>query len=277
MSRQCHIPGRRIAGARLVALMLGVWLILLGSWSEGTESTPTEIKETFSGRDFDHARWTLSNTSVAITKVDFSRGVMRLIVPPGPDMRPLMGLSSRFGLEGDFDVRVDYTIRSLPKPEKEWVNLSIFVSGPDGMAAISRTNDAGSGHGYSRWFQPRAGIIMAPLAMNVPSDDKAGTLRLERLGKELRYYAGGRGRPLHQIGAVDFGDRPIDTVAFQVLPQPLKSSIDIEFDNISVKADRIAGLVFVPRARFGTFRWILLGLGVVALASLWRWSARRRR
>ena len=52
-----------------------------------------------------------------------SRRRMRLVIPPGPDKRPLMGLDSRFGFEGDFDISVDYSIRSLPRPAKEWVNL----------------------------------------------------------------------------------------------------------------------------------------------------------
>ena len=277
MSRQRQIPRISAIGACSVALPLGLWLIVLGCWSHGADTTTTEIKETFATRDFDHSRWTLSNTSVALTKVNFSKGVMRLVVPPGPDMRPLMGLSSRFGLEGDFDVRVDYLIHSLPKPPKEWVNLSIFVSGPDGMAAVSRTNTTGSGNGYSRWFQPEAGSNKAVQAMVAPTEDKAGTLRLERVGKELRFYTGGRGGTLHHIGAVEFGDRPIETVAIQVYPQPLKTSIDVEFDNIFVKAERVTGLVFVPPSGSGTLPWAISGVGVAVLASLLWWFTRRGR
>ena len=96
-----------------------------------------------------------------------------------------MGLDSRFGLEGDFDISVDYSIRSLPRPEKEWTNLSIFIIGPDGMAAMTRTNNSNSGEGYSMWFQPWEGSKAKGTARNVPTQDKAGTLRLARLGKEL--------------------------------------------------------------------------------------------
>jgi len=243
----------------------------------GADSAVTEIKETFTGGDFDRTRWALVNTTVAITKTDFSKGVMRLIVPPGPDMRPIMGLNSRFGLDGDFDVSVDYSIRSLPRPEKEWVNLSIFIMGPDGMAAISRTNIANSGHGYSRWFQPPAGSKSQVQASSVSTEDKTGTMRLARVGKELRYYACARGQPFHQIGAVEFGDHPVDTLAFQVLAPALKTPIDAEYDNISVTADRITGLVFVPQSDYGYFPWIVSGLVVVALVLLLWWNTRRGR
>ncbi len=242
------------------------------------ESAPTEVNETFDGREFDRMRWTLNNTSVAVTKVDFSKRTMRLVVPPGPDKRPLMGLDSRFGLEGDFDISVDYSVRSLPRPDKEWVNLSIFIMGPDGMAAVTRTNNSQSGEGYSLWFQPWEGSKAKGTANNVPTKDKAGTLRLTRLGKQLRYYASTRGQPQQEIGTVEFGDRPIDTVGFQVLAPALKAPIDFEYDNISVKADRFTKLVYVPPSGNGNLLWILAGLAVVALAFLlWWWIFRRAR
>ena len=241
----------------------------------GAESDLTEIKEDFTSRDFDRSRWALANTAVATTKTDFSRGAMRLIVPPGPETRPLVGLNGRFGLEGDFDISVDYTLRSLPRPEKEWVNVSIFIAGPDGMAAVTRTNNAKSGHGYSTWFQPSAGSKASVQAGGSSTEDKAGTLRLERVGKELHFYASAHGHPPKQIGSVEFGDHPIETVGFQVLPPALKAPVDIEFDNISVKADHFTHLVFVPPSDYGYLPWILSGLAFIAVVLLWWWIASR--
>ncbi len=72
------------------------------------DDAPNELREEFTGGDFNRARWALSNTVVAATKVNFTKRTMRLIIPPGGEMRPLIGMSSRFGLEGDFDVQVDF-------------------------------------------------------------------------------------------------------------------------------------------------------------------------
>ena len=238
---------------------------------------PTEITESFDRGEFDRMRWFLNNTSVAVTQVDFSQKKMRLVIPPGPDKRPLMGLDSRFGVEGDFDISVDYSIRSLPKPEKEWVNLSIFIIGPDGMAAMTRTHNAKSGQGYSMWFQPSEGSKAKGSARDVSTQDKVGTLRLARVGKELRYYAAAAGgQPQKEIGTVDFGDRPIDKVAFQVFTPASKAPIDIEFDNISVKADRFTKLVYVPPSGNAALFWILSGLAVVAVIVLAGWWIFRR-
>jgi hypothetical protein len=246
------------------------------TFAQTSATAATEITETFSAGDFDRTRWALANTTVAITKADFSKGVMRMIIPPGPDMRPLLGLNSRFGLEGDFEIRVDYAIHSLPRPEKEWANLSIFIQGPDGMAAMTRTHNMATGHGFSRWFQPPADSKAKVEAGGEPTVDRSGTLRLVRVGKELQYSAAARGQPFHSIGTVAIGDRPIDTVGFQVLAPPMKAPIDLEYDNISVKADRLTGLTYVPESGYGPLPWILGGALVVALALLWWWSAKRK-
>jgi hypothetical protein len=238
-------------------------------------SALTEVREAFAGGDFDHSRWALANTSVAVTKTDFSRGSFRLVVPPGPDMRPLVGLSSRFGLEGDFDIVVDYVIHSLPKPAKEWVNVSIFINGPGGMAAMTRTNNAASGHGYTTWFQPPAGSKAQVQATGTSTDDKTGRLRLARVGSELRFYASASGQPFRQVAAADYGDRPVETLAFQVFAPALKAPVDVEFDNIAVKADRLTGLVYVPPSTYGPLPWVGGGVVVVAVALLWWWSTRR--
>jgi Protein of unknown function (DUF1583) C domain len=277
MPRPSCTPPLWQARACSVVLLIVLRLVMPACEADEAGSAPTEIKEDFTGGDFDHTRWALNNTSVAVTKTDFSRAVFRLVVPPGPDMRPLVGLSSRFGLEGDFDVSVDYAIRSLPKPAKEWVNLSIFIQGPDGMAAMTRTNNSNSGHGYSTWFQPPAGSKAQVQAGGGPTEDRNGRLRLVRVGKELRYYACARGQSFRQIAAYEFGDRPIETLAFQVLAPALKAPVDVEYDNISVKADRFTGLVYVPPIPIGPVTWIIGGSVVVVLAGVWWWSTRRRR
>ncbi len=236
------------------AVIVALGVLNAAHRSPGQEIAPTEITETFDGGEFDRMRWSLGNTSVAVTKVDFSKKKMRLAIPPGPDKRPLMGLDSRFGVEGNFEISVDYLIRSLPKPEKEWINLSIFIIGPDGMAAMTRTHNAKSGQGYSLWFQPSEGSKSKGNAKDEPTQDKSGTLRMARIDKELHFYALSSGKAQKELGAVDFGDRPIDKISFQVFTPATKSPIDIEYDNIVVKADHFSKLVYVlPRQASPSF------------------------
>ena len=80
------------------------------------------------------------------------------------------------------------------------------------------------------------------------------------------------------MGTVEFGERPIDTVGFQVLAPALKLPIDVEYDNIAIKADRFTKLVYVPPSENGYIVWILAGLAVIALVMLvWWWIFRRGR
>ena len=58
---------------------------------------------------------------------------------------------------------MDYQIQSLPKPQKEWINVAILVGGSGGLAAVYRTNHFKEGQGYehgrSRVKAPRKGTF----------------------------------------------------------------------------------------------------------------------
>jgi len=269
------VHGRSAIPAFALCLILGS----IGAFDESRAANPsrTAVRETFSGRDFDRSRWTLSNVNLLGVRVDFARGTMHIIVPPGPNMRPLVGFKARFGLEGDFRVSADYTVRSLPRPEKEWTNLSIFVSGADGAAAVIRTNHSTAGSGYGLWFQPVAGSTVQGKASQVPTEDRAGTLQIERVGRELRFSVSGRGHQFSQIGAADFGDHPINEIVLHVLAPGLKTPVDIELDNITVEADRLTGLIHERTNGFSPLPWILAFLGIAALVLLLLWHSKRGR
>ena len=92
---------------------------------------------------------------------------------------------------------------------------------------------------------------------DVSTQDKTGTLRLARVGKELRFYAAASGQPQKEIGTVDFGDRPIDKVAFQVFTPASKAPIDIEFDNIRSKPIVSPSWSMFPRPETALFGFSL--------------------
>jgi hypothetical protein len=266
-------PGR-ISTRRLLLVVVAASLAS-ASIATALDEQPAEVDESFANRDFDRARWTMGNLNVAAAKADLSRGTLRLVVPAAPAMRPLLGLDSRFGLEGDFEISVDYTLRSLPRPEKEWVNVSIYIQGADGQAAMTRTNDLKSGQGYNVWFQPGAGSKAKGAGQSVPTEDKAGSLKLERVGSELRCSAAAKGQSLHQIAAVEFGTRPVQQVGFHILAPAMKAPVDVEFDNVHVKAERFTGLAPPTPAGYGVLLWVLAaGVVFIAAALVWWWRNR---
>ncbi len=272
-------PNARERGSLLfLAAILGVAACQPDGSASGQDTAATEIVENFDRHDYDHMRWTLNNLGVSLTKVSFSDGTLRINVPPAIEKRPLMGLESRFGVEGDFEIRVDYRIRAMPRPQTEWVNASIFIIGPDGMAAITRTNNSATGDGYSLWFQPPDGSKAKGAATNVKTSDRAGTLYLARSGAQLAFSSSARGQPPNTIGSVEYGEKPIDKVAFHLLVPPMKSPVDIEFDSIAIKANRFTRLAFTPPPQQSWLASILVATAVAAVfgAACYIWTQRSR-
>jgi hypothetical protein len=115
------------------------------------------------------------------------------------------------------------------------------------------------------------------VASQQTTSDLAGSLRLMRVGNVLRFYAAARGKPPKEIGTTDYGDHPIDVIRIQVLAPALRSQIDVEFDNISVRADRITKREFTPEVGRFAHAWYLIGLFAIPLIWLWWRSYWRNR
>ena len=200
-----------------------------------------------------------------------------ILVPRGGDRRPPVGFKSRFTIEGDFDVRVPYRIGSWSTPKKHWINLSIVVSGPDGVATVIRTNHSQVGSGYSLWHGP-ADKERKGAWKQEPSKDSSGWLRLKRTGGELEFFYSGLGEPsFRQLGAIDFGIAPITSLAFQLSVPEMATSVAVSFGKIEIEAERV---IEPPRPGDSKFwpRFWLATCAVLAVAGglgAWFWQRAR--
>lgn len=183
-------------------------------------------------------------------------------------------------IEGDFDIRMDYELVDFPRPKREWINAEIFIEGPDGKAAVIPVNHSEHGSGCSLWFEPAAGRSDSGKWHQVPSDDVRGTLRLERVGKTLRYHRCADGNELfEELGIVEFGADMVYNVEFRVLVPETKTAVRVQIDNVIVEADRLIGPPSPAQSIFGPASWIG-AIVVVVIAgglSLWWWRIRRGR
>jgi hypothetical protein len=238
---------------------------------------PVEFLEGFTGGSFDRRKWMLIPQSPPGVQFDLSGDSLHIIVPPGPSGRPAASFRANFQIEGDFELRMDYQIGSLPKPKNEWVNVEIFVDGTDGFAAVIRTNHAAQGHGYTMWFDPRDKAKAQGVWKHVPTSDQSGTLRLQRLGSEVHYWAAAPAKDLNRIGSVAFGSGPIHHIEFRVIAPKLESPVELTLDSIAVKADRLIERERPATSRFGPRSWIggVAVVGGSAMATLvWFWYRR---
>ncbi len=263
----------RVVGVGLVGLLAATSPSAFGDADREAPEKP-RIEEDFEGA-YDKALW----------KVDWMEGSvdptgeqLRMLIPPGPEGRAPAVFEAAFRVEGDFDIRCDYTLIEFPSPAREWLNAEIFVEGPDGAAAVIRTDHSQEGSGYTMWFEPAPEREARGAWRQVATSDQVGKLRLERTGGQLDFQVAGPGEvDFRTLGRVPFGTGPITKLAFRVVAPELNAPVEVLFDNIQIEADRL-----IEPTRPNASRWGLLGRSVAIFvllagaAAIWYRLSRRR-
>ncbi|WP_145368733.1 hypothetical protein [Maioricimonas rarisocia] len=189
-------------------------------------------------------------------------------------------MKSRFRLEGDFDIRAEFSIESLPMPRDGWINVELFIDGPGGPASVMRTNHSTEGAGFSCWWEPPAKGVPG-VWTHVGSESKRATLQLKRERDLLTFHILNPGKMLDssqetpdqiQLSSVKYGTLPIDRVELRVAVPETETRGNVAFHNVSIDADEIpesmaAGSPIGPGA---SYRMLLLGVSVgVLLFAAW--------
>jgi hypothetical protein len=203
---------------------------------------PSKLVLDFAEDKFDRSRWSIDPNSPPGASISLRQQALRVMIPPGPHGRPPAAIRARFKFEGDFEVKMDYQIQALPKPTKEWINISILVEGADGKVAVIRQNHSSMGQGYGAWAQLPPPPPGRGLWAHWPTEDTHGTLRLARTGSEITFEAAGPLGEFHRIASQEFGTGRVEILEFDLMATPATTSpVDVTLDNISVTADRILG------------------------------------
>jgi hypothetical protein len=259
---------------RKTVILLGVIVGLACPRSVPAESSRPRIEEDFGDGTFDKVLWALERVGARADPVNQR---LRILVPPGPGGRSPVAMQAQFRIEGDFAIRADYAIASLRKPEKEWINIEIFIEGSDGRAAVIRSNHAKEGSGYSLWYEPASAQKADGAWKQVAAEDASGSLCLERTADRLRFQiAGPADQELRELGSVAFGKEAITGLAFRVVVPETRFPVEVSFDSIRVEADR---LVEPPRpsgSMFGraAWFWAIVLLLIAGAAAVWYWKSR---
>lgn len=256
------------------AILVLVLLSSIAAPAGAADSQPRRIEEAFANDRFDRFLW---KTDQIGARVDPVGGQLTILVPPGGEGRPPVGLKSRFTIEGDFDVRAPYRIGSWNMPKKHWINLSIVVSGPDGVATVIRTNHSQVGSGYSYWYGPADKERKGDWKQE-PSKDSGGWLRLKRSGDEIQFFSSGPGEPnFHQFGAIDFGTAPITSLMFQLSVPEMPTPVTVAFGKIEIEAERVIEPPRPADSRLGLRFWLGAGVVLLVAGGLGAWAWRRAR
>ncbi len=208
------------------------------------------------------------------------------VIPKGPVDRPPIKYTSRFDLEGDFEVVADYHVSSLPTPHvppgkdagAASNNVELVISGPGGWATVNRRNTrSGEVCGYYAEVAGRA----SP-SEGWPGKGKAGRLAIRRAGDRLTFLRGGEAGPLEELGTIDFFREPITEVSLQVNAWNSIDGIEVSFPRVQIRADRIirrdgvAGPSWFGPARVVSLLAVVIGLGLAVRLWVRRRGSTRR-
>lgn len=164
-------------------------------------------------------------------------------IPKGPVDRPPIKYTSRFDLEGDFEVVADYVVGVLPAPRvpagkdvgAASNNIELVISGPGGWATVNRR----STHDGEVWgYYAEVGGRASP-SKGWPGEGKAGRLAVRRAGDQLVFLRGIEAGPLEELGAIDFFREPVTEVSLQVNAWNSTDGVEVSFPGVRIKADRI--------------------------------------
>lgn len=201
--------------------------------------TTREIWERFDEKRLQRDMWNFDPRSPAGTVHSIDANNWKLTIPGGTGDRSPASLVSRCQLKGNFRVEMDYQLLKVPTLKNGNLQVAIFVSGPDGHAAVMRAIYHQLGHGYSVWYEPTDKSRPGHWE-NHPTSSMSGRLRIRRLEKELvlEAHCSGESKAIN-IGRVPFGNGPIDHLEIRVVVPETKGIAQVVIDDIHITADQI--------------------------------------
>ena len=159
-------------------------------------------------------------------RVDETGGNLRVRVARNTRGTTFLGnISSRFGVEGDFDVQIDY---ALPVwPSRNHVRVGLIASGGGQAASVQRTADRNQGDTY-----------VSDIAGNVagwrPTAARNGRLRLVRSGNIVRTFTmDGLGGSWIQNSAAAFNTATINLVIQSWGHDFVPGDVEVTYDNLA--------------------------------------------
>ncbi len=88
---------------------------------------------------------------------------------------------------------------------------------------------------------------MVRRSVTFPAAGKSGRLGVRRSGDQLTFLHSDADGALVEMGTVKFSTEPITDLGLQALALRSPDAIDVRFDRLSIKADRIVRLNEPPR------------------------------
>jgi hypothetical protein len=212
-----------------------------------TNRAPAEgisVLEDFNKNDLDHGKWKIDRVDPKDGNVEITEGSLHYVAPAGPKGRPKFRIQSRFGLHGDFEASMDFSVIQFPLPESEpaspetdFVDIEIEVAGTAGMVYFTRANHKSEGQGFIVFHDPVKESGKQSTWKHEACEVPKGKLRIRRIGNEMTFsYLPEGGSIYTEIATVDYGEDHIERVSFGVsVAGKTDSPFEVRMDNLEAK------------------------------------------
>lgn len=256
----------RSTTALIVVSMLGL--------NATTWATDKEYQQNFRDRAFDFQRLQLLGVN-AQRHVTPEPGGLRMVLP-GNKKIPLVGITPRFRVRGDFEITAEFVINKVGKPSGGYgVGVTIYLlaetEGQE-VASMGRLHRVREGEVFAAMhgITPPDGQRKHNVKL-VPTQAKFGKLRIARTDATLRYlYAEENSPDFKELFQAQFTHADIIQVRLGADSGGTDSTLDIFWKNLSINAKAFPDLHEVRSWRlYYIFGFILAG-GLVAWG-VWKW------
>jgi hypothetical protein len=243
-----------------------------------------ELSHTFRGARWDEQLFRITGPNT-LRALRVEAGGLRISLGKDRTNSVPVGLCTRFGVRGDFEITMTFEILRADKPATgNGAGTSIWVS----MA--SSTQDAA---GISRLVRPGGEQVFTAMHARTPAGQKreyhgsrplstktqSGRLRLLRKGSELTYLiAEGTTGSFQVLHKADWGTGDLDIIRFAADNGGAPALVDVRINNVSIRADEFGSARAAPQpSRRGPVWWLagslLMGTAVGGFWWWWRGSS----
>jgi len=244
-------------------------------------ASAAEIAQDFRGRPYDPATFRPTGPGASGAIQPDRRG-LRITLPPDHGMKPAVGLVLRTGLQGDFEITMEYEILKVDTPTGGYgAGVSLYIT------MLSYTKDAGTmgrvvDKGGSPFFYshrattPIGGKREHHGGERVSAPSSVGKLRLVRSDSTLTYLvADGASDQFQEIYEAELGTDDIDTVRLAADNGGSATLVDVLIRSINITSDDSGPVELLPPRPSRWPLWVGLASGAVLLCGGWWYWSRR--
>ncbi len=197
----------------------------------------------FRGSHYDYQALRVEGSGVLVSLVKPTKNGLRVHVPPRTNGAGV-GLCTKFGIRGDFEVVVSYEIIDAPKPSQgPGIGPEVFLQSMenwDDHIALSRRVAARTGDATLAGEIARGGASKIQVGDgSIKSASKEGRLYIARSGSTIHLYAAEGNGDFKKVCVADFGVGDLRFVRLSTLFDGADRGLDVLWKELSVRAESL--------------------------------------